>query len=234
MPSLRHDIERIEAVAEDLGDCRLIVIDPISAYLGTDEYRNTGVRAVLSPLKSAAERLGAAVILVSHLTRSSSASVQRRVIGSVAHVGVCRANFLFARDGQDSSGRRSLMLDIGGNLAGKASTLAYTIEDRGDGPRVEWQPEAVAITAEEAIAAERQAARPDQVSPERREAEEWLRDVLARGPVLARDVEAAGRAAGITGRILRRAKEALGAESAKDGYGLDARWVWKLPEPASQ
>lgn len=234
LPSLRDDIERIEAAADNLGDCRLIVIDPISAYLGADEYRNTGVRAVLSPLKSVAERLGAAVVLLSHLTKSSSGSVQRRVIGSVAYVGVCRANFLFARDGQDPSGRRALMLDIGGNVAGKAPTLAYAIEDRDDGPRVEWQPETVEITAEEAIAAERRAARQDRASPERREAEEWLRDVLARGPILARDIEAAGRAAGFSGKILRSAKEAIGAESVKDGYGLDARWIWRAPEPAAQ
>lgn len=232
LPSLRHDIERIETVAENLGDCRLIVIDPISAYLGADEYRNTGVRAVLSPLKSVAERLGAAVVLLSHLTKSSSASVQRRVIGSVAYVGVCRANLLFARDGQDPSGRRALMLDIGGNVAGKAPTLAYRIADTGDGPRVEWEPEAVEITAEEALAAERRVVRPDQVSPERREAERWLREALAHGPVLARDIETASRTAGVSRKVLFRAKDALGAESVKHGYGLDAQWTWKLPETA--
>ena len=104
-----------------------------------------------------AERLGLAVVLVSHVNKSGSAGAQQRVIGSVAYVGACRANFLFVKDRHDPTGRRVLMLDNGGNLGPPAPTLAYSIEDRGNGPRVEWSDEPVPITAEEAIAADRAA-----------------------------------------------------------------------------
>ncbi len=41
LPSLRADIDAITAGAARLGDCRLIVIDPVSAYLeGVDDNRN--------------------------------------------------------------------------------------------------------------------------------------------------------------------------------------------------
>jgi RecA-family ATPase len=69
---LAHDIETIEAAAAGLGDCRLIVIDPVTAYLsGIDDHRNTELRGVLWPLKAMAERLNAAVILVTHMSKRS-------------------------------------------------------------------------------------------------------------------------------------------------------------------
>ena len=96
LPSLRADIDAITAAAARLGDCRLIVIDPVSAYLkGVDDNRNAVLRGVLTPLNRLAERLGAAVVLVSHLTKGGSANGKHRVLGSIAYVGACRANHLF-------------------------------------------------------------------------------------------------------------------------------------------
>ena len=118
IPSLAGDIERIEAAAASLRDCRLIIVDPVSAYLGgCDDHKNSELRGLLSPLKAAAERLGAAVVLVTHLNKNTSASGKNRVTGSIAYVGACRANFLSARDRDDDSGRRVLFLDNGGNIA---------------------------------------------------------------------------------------------------------------------
>src|SRR5262249_6783705 len=59
LPSLLdHDLAVIEARAARLSDCRLIVVDPVSAYLGgKDDHRNAELRGVLSPLKAMAQRL---------------------------------------------------------------------------------------------------------------------------------------------------------------------------------
>ncbi len=57
LPSLRADVGAISAAAARLGDCRLIVIDPVQAYLkGVDDNRNAVLRGVLTPLKNLAER----------------------------------------------------------------------------------------------------------------------------------------------------------------------------------
>ena len=59
LPSLRADIDAITAAATRLGDCRLIAIDPVSAYLkGVDDNRNAVLRGVLTPLKRLAEAPG--------------------------------------------------------------------------------------------------------------------------------------------------------------------------------
>ena len=93
-------------------------------------------------------------MLVSHTNKAGGPNGKYRVQGSIAYVGACRANFLFLKDRQDQTGRRVLMLDSGCTLAPTLPTLAYRIEDRGDGPTVEWEAEPVPITTEEALAAE--------------------------------------------------------------------------------
>ena len=115
---LSYDLDAIEAAVARVGNCKMIVVDPVSAYLaGTDDHRNAELRGVLSPLKAMAERLNVAVVLVSHLSKGGGTNGKHRVIGSIAFVGACRANFLFVRDRNDATGQRVLMCDNGGNLA---------------------------------------------------------------------------------------------------------------------
>jgi hypothetical protein len=236
-PSLCEDVGRIEAAAARLGDCRLIIIDPVTAYLGgVDDHRNAELRGVLTPLKQLAERLNVAVVMVTHLSKSSGVNGKHRVIGSIAYVGVSRANFLFVRDRTDMTGRRVLMLDNGGNLAPTAPTLAYVIEDRGDGPRVEWHDDPVAITVDEALAAESAAAAPQNSGQagERKEAADWLKEMLHNGPVLSKEIFDSASNCGIAVRTLKRAKEDMRVESYREGFGKDSKCFWRLPDACTE
>ena len=101
MPTLRPgDLEVLERTARSLGDCRLIVIDPVSAYLGDcDDHRD----ATLRPGPLAAEGHGRATgrgRRAGHPPQQAAGSGingKYRVLGSIAYVGACRANFLFLR-----------------------------------------------------------------------------------------------------------------------------------------
>ena len=217
LPNLSADMDLIEQAVASVGDCRLIIIDPISAYLGrTDDHKNAELRGVLSPLKLMAERTDAAVVLIGHLNKSGGTNGKHRVTGSIAYVGACRANFLFAKDRDDPTGRRVLMLDNGCNLADDVPTLAYRIEDRGEGPAIEWEADPVAITAEQALSAD--AGDPDERG-ERAECDGWLRAMLADGPALQSDVMKAGRDAGFNPSALNRSKRRIGARTAT---GMDS------------
>jgi hypothetical protein len=231
-PSLRTDVERIDEAASRLGDCRLLVIDPVSAYLdGTDDHRNSELRGVLSPLKALAERHDMAVVLVTHLNKTTSVNGKHRVTGSIAYVGACRANYIFGRDRDDPTGRRVLMLDNGCNLTGSVPTLAYQIEDRGDGPAVEWEAEPVPITTEEALRAEADA-KDGPAREEARECRDWLRESLSAGPVLVNDLFKSGKDAGFSPDKLKRAKKSIGAASSRVGFGRDSKCSWSLPGEA--
>ena len=229
LPTLRADIRAITTAATRLGDCRLIVIDPVSAYLsGVDDNRNAVLRGVLTPLNKLAERLGAAVVLISHLTKEGSANGKHRVLGSIAYVGACRANFLFATDPEDLTGRVVLMLDNGGNVAPPAPTLAYVIEDRGHGPQVSWHDEPVPMTVEQALRPRPSPADEEERAFFGRESDQWLREMLDAGPVLYTDILNVGRTAGFNRDTLRRAKERIGVTAYRDGFGPGSRFYWRL------
>jgi putative DNA primase/helicase len=229
LPTLKHDLATIEAVAERLGDCRLIVIDPISAYLGkVDDHRNAELRGVLSPLKAVAERLDLSAVLLNHLNKGGTGSALDRTMGSVAYAGACRSNSLFVRDRNDASGRTVLMLHSGGNAGPPPAGLAYTIEDCDGIGRIAWRPEPVEITADEALAAERAAFQTHIDAPERREAEEFLKEVLAEGPVLTKKILAAAKEAGFSPKTLRQARERMQVVTSRRGFGPDKVGYWQL------
>jgi hypothetical protein len=229
LPSLRADVDAISAAATRLGDCRLIVIDPVPAYLkGVDDNRNAVLRGVLSPLKTLAERLGAAVVLVSHLTKAASANGKHRVLGSIAYVGACRANFLFLPDPRDHALRRVLMFDNGGNLAPLAPPLAYTIEDpSGGGPQVIWSDEPVAVTVEEALRGRLEPPARDG-QPELSDCEKWLQETLSAGRIPAAELRRACEEAGFAWPTLHRAKSRIGAATHREGYGRGSSYFWQL------
>jgi len=234
IPSLRADIDAITAAASGLGDCRLIVVDPVSAYLkGIDDNRNAVLRGALSPLKTLAERLGAAVVLVSHLTKGTSRNGKHRVLGSIAYVGACRANYLFVADPHDPTRRRVLIFDNGGNVAGLASTLAYTIGDSGSGPAIAWSDQPVAITIEQALRPEMVSVHRARQADERNECDDWLLTYLAEGARSPTDVFRDGKAAGFSWGQIRRAKSRIGVVARKAGFAKDARWAWAMPVYAS-
>lgn len=226
LPSLAADIDRLGGIIERTGDCRLVVIDPITSYLGgVDDHRNAELRGVLSPLKAMAERLNVAVVLVTHLNKGQGTNGKHRVTGSIAYVGACRANFLFCRDHENPA--RVLMLDNGCNLAGEVPTLAYRIDDLGDGPTVVWDAEPVSITADEALQAQTDGRR-EQDHEEARECDRWLRGTLAAGPIKARELYGFAADAGFSKDQLKRAKQRIGVVSDRNGFGDGSAWFWSL------
>lgn len=227
---LGADIKAIEKRAVEIGDCRLIIVDPVTAYIaGIDDHKNTELRGVLFPLRAMAERLNAAVVLVTHMSKGGATQAKHRVIGSIAWVGACRANFVFAKDAADPSGRRVLMCANGTNLAPDVPSLSYTIEDKGDGPVVAFGTDPVNITADEALAALN---RDPEQQAQRRESDRWLLEKLKGGPILASEIESAAEDAGVSYGYLQRAKKRLGVKSEKTGFDK-ATWRWFLPKSVS-
>src|SRR5205814_9046288 len=87
---------------------RLLVIDPISAYIGgVDLHRDNEVRAALAPLAVLAERTGCAVLILRHLRKSSGGEAIYRGIGSVAIVALARVGLMLLKD-PDAEGPRIL------------------------------------------------------------------------------------------------------------------------------
>jgi len=159
--NLQHDLHLLEKTIAEIGNVALVVIDPVSAYLGrTDSHNNSEVRGVLGPLTEMAERNRVAILSVTHFSKGGPNATKKaidRFIGSVAFVGAPRAAFAAIAD-PDHEGRL-LFLPVKNNLARPPQGLAYRTEERlvddgADGDkargipasRVVWEDEPVTIT----------------------------------------------------------------------------------------
>src|SRR5215831_7849424 len=237
--NLQNDLHRLEKKIAEIGDVALVVIDPVSSYLGkTDSHKNSEVRGVLEPLSEMAERTRVAILSVTHFSKGGQNAGRKaldRFIGSVAFVGAPRAAFAAIAD-PDHKGRL-LFLPVKNNLARPPQGLAYRIEehlcgDAADGisaPRIVWEDEPVTMTANEALAA-------DSAVPGTRtaksEAMELLKEVLADGPMPAAQVVKIMSNHGLSEKPVRSARKALGVEIDRDGFGPRSKSMWSLPKAA--
>ena len=227
--NLQADLVLLEKEIDRIGDVRLVIIDPISSYLGqVDSHKNAELRAVLEPIGEMAARLGVSALAVTHLSKSGGGSANNRVIGSIAFVAAARAAFIVTRDPDDPE--RRFFLPTKNNLGPDRSGLAFRIGavvTQSDivAPVVFWESGPVTITADEVLGAN---AASKESAPARSEAEEFLRGQLHAGPVTVRQLESEAKAAGISWQTVRRAKEKLRVKATKTA--LDGGWVWTLPE----
>jgi hypothetical protein len=223
---LTRDIARVEEVAEQLGDCRLIIIDPISCYLGdTKSHDNASVRAVLAPLAEMAGRIGAAVVAVSHL-RKGDGPAMYRTMGSLAFVAAARAAYAVSKDPEDSTGRRRLFLPIKNNIGNDETGLAYHLQSHGCVASVYWHEDVISMSADDALETPKKRGRP---AESRNEAIDFLTEALAGGPRLAKEViEEAREVHGITKRTLDRARQGLKVKAERETP--TGPWMWSLPD----
>ena len=234
--NLQSDLDLLERKIAEIGNVALVVVDPVSSYLGkTDSHKNSEVRGVLEPLSEMAERARVAILSVTHFSKAGTNSTTKalhRFIGSIAFTGAPRAAFAVIEDAEHD-GRR-LFLHAKNNLACAPQGLAFQLEQClvGDGivaSRILWDAEPVTITANEALAAE---AAGTETRTAKAEATDFIQSVLAAGPVGAADVNRMARDHGLTTKAIRSAREALGVKIERDGFGPGSKSLWSLPEVA--
>jgi putative DNA primase/helicase len=119
--NLQADLQLLERKITQIGDVVLVIIDPISSYMGkADSHKNAEVRGALEPLSEMADRLKVAILSITHFSKSGAANNSKalhRFIGSIAFVGAPRAAFAVIEDA-DNDGR-ILFLHAKNNMAGK-------------------------------------------------------------------------------------------------------------------
>lgn len=225
------DLSRdVAQLARVIGDLRvagrvpvLVVIDPITAYLGreVDSHVAADVRGALAPLAALAERERVAVVCVAHLNKAATRALYR-VSGSLAFVAAARAVLAVAADPADPTGPRRILGSLKSNLGLPPPTLAFRI----DNGRVVYEGGPVNVDIAAALRG------PDEARERapQDEAADFLRDMLADGPMPQVDIVRQAKEAGISARTLRRAKERIGVETRHDGFGTGSRWVWQLED----
>jgi hypothetical protein len=241
MFNLATDLPLLEQKIAEIGDVVLIVIDPVSAYLGAGKINNsstTDVRAVLAPLTKLAEERKILVIGIMHFNKKADVSnAMLRIADSLAYVAAARHVYVVVDDSDNDKMR--LFVKAKNNLAPDKNALRFGVGTRHVGndpdtdveiwaPHVEWDNETVEVTATEAM----EAAEGRGLGKERRkEAEEFLKSKLAAGPVPTKEIEEEAKARGISVvGALPRARLELGVKVFKQPGRTDSGWCWELPK----
>lgn len=222
-----RDIDGIADVCAGLGNVKLIVIDPVVAVAKGDSHKNAEARRDLQPLVNLAERTGAALLGIHHLTkRSEAADPLGRVSGSLAFGAGPRVVMLNALDGK-TSGPHGVLMHAKNNLGLSHGGYDYTAETRPldeypeiNAQRILWG-EYVNEQARDIL--ERLESKED----DQNGAEAFVLGALNDGPQNAADVIAKGEAAGFSERVLQRARKNVGVTTKKKG--MEQGWVWVPP-----
>jgi len=223
---LRHDFAQLRAAINRAPNCRLIIIDPVNAYVGpSDAHFQTVVRKVLAPLAELATEKRIAVLAIAHLRKNDGPAIHRAA-GSMGFVAAARAVWTVCRD-ETNPGRR-LLLPLKNNLSPAARGLAYTIRstDPTSAAAIAWDSTPLSTSAEDALAPAAKKRGPEAV--ELQDAGEWLRRALAGGPQSASQLTEQATQFGFHERTLRRALRAIGGDAEK--RGLLEGWWWSIPE----
>lgn len=228
-PMTLADLDILEAAIDRSPDCRLVVVDPITAFCGkVDSHVNAEVRGLLAPLADLAARRGVAVVCVSHLRKGGDGPAIHKTMGSLAFVAAVRTAWAVAKDKNDVADKRRLLLLIKNNLAADGDGLAFALAPTdGAAPFVAWEGLPIRVNVDDALAPRRSKPGPD---PEEREAAKaWLRTALVDGPRPTRElIDEARQKDGISETTLNRAKKEIGVKSYKPEN--PGPWWWRLPE----
>ena len=109
--NLQADLALLEAAIGQIGNVRLVIIDPVSSYLGKlDSHKNADVRGALEPLGDMASRLRVAVVSITHFSKGAGQSAVNSFIGSIAFVAAARAAFIVTRDPDSDNPARRLFI----------------------------------------------------------------------------------------------------------------------------
>jgi RecA-family ATPase len=218
------DMGALEETLGKLVGVRMVIIDPVSAFLnGADSHKDASVRELLTPLQQLAERKNIAVVMVAHVNKSRGVKAAQKVMGSAGFNNAVRSSFYAAptRDGETFA-----LAHAKANLAPMQSTLEYRIMGcevtSGDTvvktSKVDWLGE-TDTTADELLAVA------EEPTTKVSEAKDFLREQLEDGNAkYATDLIASAQAMGISKRTLQRAKSNLKVRSAPIGFQGPVTW----------
>lgn len=193
--------ERIEkAIVEN--NARLVIIDPIQAYLGADVDMNRAneVRPIFMRLGQVAQRTGCAILLIGHLNKAAGMQSLQRGLGSIDIAAAVRSVMFIGKLKHDPTMR--ILTHEKSSLAPPGVSLAFSLGDEGG---FRWVGE-YDITADEMLSG---------IEPQRetktQQAKDLICALLAEGKqVLSEDIDKAALERGIPGRTVRDAKRELG------------------------
>ena len=205
--------KRLEQAINQTG-AKLIVLDPMQAYLGeaVDMHRANEIRPIMKRLALLAERTGCAVILVGHMNKMQGGKSSYRGLGSIDFRAAARSVLVVGRVKDEPTLR--IVAHDKSSLAPEGKSIAFELN-----PETGFQWKGYCETSVDELLAGT-----GTVKSKTAIMEDELKNLLQE-PIAAEDVQNRASELGISLRTLMTAKRNLSILSEKVGD----KWFWKLP-----
>lgn len=207
--------ERIEEALKAT-NAKLLILDPIQAYLGggMDMNRANEARDMTKRLGALAEKYKCAIVLIGHMNKAGGTKAAYRGIGSIDFYAVARSVLLVGRiEGEPD---KRAMVQIKNNLAAFGHSKAFELSEDG----FRWIGD-YEITADEVLGG---------IAPKvnkQDRATALLKEMAENHRMLpSKEIEEAAREENISKRTLENAKHELGIKAKK----MNDVWYWVLRE----
>ena len=213
--SLSMADERIEEALRST-NAKLLILDPIQAYLGggMDMNRANEARDMTKRLGAMAEKYKCAIVLIGHMNKAGGTKAAYRGIGSIDFYAVARSVLLVGRIEGEPSLRA--MVQIKNNLATFGNSKAFELSEDG----FRWIGD-YEITADEVLGG---------IAPKVNKQERatlLLKELSETHRMLpSKDIFEAAGEENISKRTLENAKQELGIKARK----INDVWYWVLRE----
>ena len=209
--------ERIEnAIREN--NARLVIIDPLQAFLGAnvDMNRANEVRPIFRRLADVAQATNCAIVMIGHLNKAAGSQSTYRGLGSIDITAVVRSLLFIGKVKTDPTTR--VIVHEKSSLAPPGQSLAFSL---GDEKGFRWIG-AYDIGAEDLLAG----GEGSKTELKQEQAAKLIEQFLSEGrkvSIAEINKEAAER--GISERTVRLARNSMGDKIASERQGKDW-WIW--------
>lgn len=212
-PLTMLDVRLEEAIMQT--KARMVVLDPIQGFLGTDVdmHRANEIRPLMKRMAVLAEKYHCAIILIGHMNKNSNGKSSYRGLGSIDFQAAARSVLIMGRLKDEPETR--VMCHVKSSLAPEGKSVAFRL-DKETG--FQWIGE-YDISADDLLSG-------DARGQKSRIAKEFLLDILADGGMAQKKIEEEASKQGIKKKTLRNAKQELEIDSVKRGN----QWFWILSE----
>ena len=124
--------DRIEKAIRQ-NNVRLMIMDPIQAYLGAnvDMNRANEIRPLFRHLSTIAERTGCAIVLIGHLNKSSGSQSDYRSLGSIDIVAAVRSILFVEKVEKEKEQDIRVVYQQKDSLAKKENPVAFSLGEEG-------------------------------------------------------------------------------------------------------
>ena len=209
--------ERIEnAIREN--NARLVIIDPLQAFLGAnvDMNRANEVRPIFRRLAEVAQPTSCAIVMIGHLNKASGSQSTYRGLGSIDITAVVRSLLFIGKVRSDPTTR--VIVHEKSSLAPPGQSLAFSL---GDEKGFRWIG-AYDISAEDLLAG----GEGSKTELKQEQAVKLIEEFLSEGrKVSIAEINKEATERGISERTVRLARNSMGDKIASERQGKDW-WIW--------